>query len=206
MGKDKERKENQKTNRTLGEKENYKYREILETDTNKQVEMRFKKKRNEYLRWRRKLLETNLYSRNLIKGINTWAAPILRCLGRFLKWTKEKLKQMVQNTRNLALQKTLYLRDDTERQFKEHPKRETESLLRTAQNITRTNYIKTKIDNPQQNGMCRLYGDKDEAINLIIRKCSKLAHWVYKSKHDGVGKVIHKELCKKVKFDYTTDW
>ena len=28
----------------------------------------------------------------------------------------------------------------------------------------------------------------------------------YKTRHDSVGKVIHWQLCKKLKFDYTTKW
>ena len=56
--------------RTLGENENYKYLGVLEADTIKQVEMK-DKIRKEYLRGTRKLLETKLSSRNLIKGINT---------------------------------------------------------------------------------------------------------------------------------------
>ena len=56
--------------RTLGEEETYKYLGILEADTIEQVEMK-DKIRKEYL-WRtRKLLETKLSRRNLIKGINT---------------------------------------------------------------------------------------------------------------------------------------
>ena len=62
--------------RTLGEKETYKYSGILEADTIKQVKMKEKIKK-EYLRRTRKLLETNLCSRNLIKGINTWAVRSL---------------------------------------------------------------------------------------------------------------------------------
>ena len=52
--------------RTLGEKETYKYLGILEADTIKQVEMKEKIKK-EYLRRTRKLLQTKLCSRNLIK-------------------------------------------------------------------------------------------------------------------------------------------
>ena len=62
--------------RTIGEKEMYKYLGILEADTIKQVEMKEKKKK-EYQRKTRKLLETKLCSRNLIKGINTCAVPSL---------------------------------------------------------------------------------------------------------------------------------
>ena len=64
-------------------------------------------------------------------------------------------------------------------------KRETESLLIAAQdNAIRTNHIKARIDKTQQNSKCRLCGDRDEAINLIISECSKLARKEYKARHD----------------------
>ena len=40
-------------------------------------------------------------------------------------------------------------------------------------------------------------------INHMINECSKLAQKEYKTRHDWVGKVIHWELCKKLKFDHT---
>ena len=55
----------------------------------------------EYLRTTRKLLESKLYSRNLIKGINTWAVFLERYSGPFLKWAREELQQMDQRTRKL---------------------------------------------------------------------------------------------------------
>ena len=70
--------------RTLGEKETFKYLGILESDTIKQVEMKDKIK-EEYLRRTRKLLETKLSCRNLIKGINTWAVSRVRYSGPFVK-------------------------------------------------------------------------------------------------------------------------
>ena len=86
-------------------------------------------------------------------------------------------------------------------------KRETESLLIAAQdNAIRTNHIKAKIDKTQQNSKCRLCGDRDETINHIISECSKLAQWEYKARHDWVGKVIHREMCKKFIFDHTNKW
>ena len=83
---------NQDKIRTLGENETYKYLDILEADTIKQVEMKDKIQKE----YRRKLLETNLSSRNLIKGINTWAVPLVRYSGSFLKWTRDKVKQIDQ--------------------------------------------------------------------------------------------------------------
>ena len=74
---------NQENIRTFREQETYKYLGILEPDTSKQMEM--KEKKIKYLRRPRKLLKTKLYSRNLIKGINTWAVPFVRYSGPFLK-------------------------------------------------------------------------------------------------------------------------
>ena len=75
---------NQDKIRTLGENETYKYLGNLGADTIKQVEMKDRIKKG-YLRKTRKLLETKLSSRNLIKGINTWAATLMRYSGPFLK-------------------------------------------------------------------------------------------------------------------------
>ena len=64
---------NQEKIRTLGKEETYEFLGILEIDIIKQVEIKEKIKK-EYP-WRtRKLLETKLFSRNFIKGINPWAA------------------------------------------------------------------------------------------------------------------------------------
>ena len=48
-------------------------------------------------------------------------------------------------------------------------KRETESLLIAAQiNAIRTNYIKAKIDDKQQNNRCSLYGDRNKNKKGLI--------------------------------------
>ena len=108
---------NQEKIRTLGENETYKYLGILEADTIKQVEMKDKIQK-EYLRRTRKLLETKHSNRNLIKGINTWAVPLVRYSGPFLKWTTDELKQMDQRTRKLmTLHKALPPRDDVDRLY-----------------------------------------------------------------------------------------
>ena len=83
---------NQEKIRMRGEKETYKYLGILEADTIKEAEK--EKIKKEYLRRTRKLFETKLYCRNLIKGINTWVVPLKRYSQPFLKWTREELKQM----------------------------------------------------------------------------------------------------------------
>ena len=60
----------------------YIYLGILEVDTIKQIEMKEKAAQ-------RKLLEINLYSRNPIKGINTWACTPYKLFGIILKMNKE---------------------------------------------------------------------------------------------------------------------
>ena len=108
---------NQDKIRTLGENETYKYLGILGADTIKQVEMKDKIKK-EYLRRTRKLLETKLSSRNLVKGIDTWTVPLVRYSGPFLKWTRDELKQMDQRTRKLmTMHKALHPRDDVDRLY-----------------------------------------------------------------------------------------
>ena len=73
---------------------------------------------NEYLRTARELLETKLYRRNLIKGINTWAVPLVRYSGPSLKWTSVELYQIDQRTRKLiTMHKSLHPRDDKERLY-----------------------------------------------------------------------------------------
>ena len=62
--------------RTLKEKETYKCFGNLEADAIKQVQMK-DMIREEYLRRTRKLLDKKLSSRNLIKGINTWAVSLV---------------------------------------------------------------------------------------------------------------------------------
>ena len=60
-----------------------------------------------------RLFETKLYSWNLVKDINTWALPLVRNSGAFLKRTIEELKQMDQRTRKLMTKcKALHPRDD----------------------------------------------------------------------------------------------
>ena len=103
--------------KTLAENETYKYLGILEADTIKQVEMKDKIQK-EYLRRTRKLPQTKLSCRKLIKVINTWAVPLVRYSGPFLKWTRDVLKEMDQRTRKLmTMHKALHPREDFNRLY-----------------------------------------------------------------------------------------
>ena len=91
--------------------------------------------------------------------------------------------------------------------WRRNPQSENESILIAAQNIDlRINYIKVKNWNTQINGKCRFRGHRDETVNLIISECSKLSQKEYKTTHDWVGKVIHWELCKRLKLYHTHKW
>ena len=108
-------------------------------------------------------------------------------ISRKQKWEEKQLYGRFKKLINtISLEKTwTWLR-------KGNLKRETESILIAAQNnAIRTNHIKARIDNTQQNSKCRLCGDRDETISHIISECSKLAQKEYKTRYDLVGKVIH---------------
>ena len=91
---------NQEEIRTFGEKKTYEYLEIMEADTIKKVEIKEKKIKKAYLRRTRRLPETKVYYRNLIRGINTWAVPLVRYSGLFLKWIREDLKKCTREQEN----------------------------------------------------------------------------------------------------------
>ena len=50
------------------------------------------------------------------------------------------------------------------------------------------------------------YGDWNETINLIISEYSKLGKNQYKTIHDWLEKMIHRELRKKLEFNHTVKW
>ena len=102
---------------TIVENKTNKYLGILEADTIKQVEMKDKIQK-EYLSITRKLPETKLSCRNLIKVINTWAVPLVIYSGPGLKWTRDELKEMDQRTRKLmTMHKALHPWDDVDRLY-----------------------------------------------------------------------------------------
>ena len=89
----------------------------MDAETIKQVEMKDKIQK-EYVRRTRKLLETKLSSRNLMRRINTWDVPLVRYSGPFLKWTIDELKQVDHRTRKvMTMQKALHLWDDVDRLY-----------------------------------------------------------------------------------------
>ena len=118
------------------------------------------------------------------------------------KWEEKQLYERFKwLINNISLEKTLtWIR-------KGNFKKETESLPIAAQNYAiRIKHIKARIDKTQQNSKCKLCGDRDEIINLIISEYSKLEPKEYKTRHDWVVKVTHCEMCKKENFDHMNKW
>ena len=58
----------------------------------------------------------------------------------------------------------------------------------------------------QKNNIYRLCGDRDKTINHVISECRKLRQKQYKTRYDWMERVIHWELCKKLKFNQTIKW
>ncbi len=52
----------------------------------------------------------------------------------------------------------------------------------------------------------RGYEERDEKAHHIKSGCGKLAQKENKITHDWVEKVIHWELCSRLKLDHTTEW
>ena len=46
----------------------------------------------------------------------------------------------------------------------------------------------------------RLDGERDETVNYIISECNKQTQKLYQNKYEWLEKIIHLELCKKMKF------
>ena len=54
-----------------------------------------------------------------------------------------------------------------------------------------------------KNTLCR---ELDETINYKVIEYCKLSQKQHNTRHDRVGKVIHWEMCKRMKFDHTTKY
>ena len=246
----------------------------MESTTIKQLEIKEKFLKKDYLRQTRKLLKTKFGGRNIARRTNNSSISLVRYRGNFLECTKEELQQMDQRTRELiTTRESLYQRDDidklyvsrkergrglacledsldssirrlvdyikkskrriiTQKKHKDqkkknwekeivrktnvstfqtdeisHQKRETEPFLIAIQdNVIVISYVKTKLDKTQQNSNFKLYGDRKEIINHIIRESSALAQNSTKLDAANWRKGVQREFCKKLEFDHSTKW
>ena len=191
---------NQNKIRTLAENETYKYLGILEADTIKQVEMK-NKIQKEYLRRTRKLLDTKLSSRNLIKGINTWAVSLVRYSGPFLKRAREELRQMDQRTRKLmTMHKALHLKDDVDRLYV--PRKEGGRGLASIEDSVDTSIqrLEDYIENHERGLITAIRNNTDNTIDNKMTKTRK-QKWEEKQ-HQG----RFKRLINNISHDRIWTW
>ena len=189
---------NQDKIKTLTENETYKYLRIL--DTIKQVEMK-NKIQKEYLRRTRKLLETKLNSRNLIKGINTWAVRLVRYSGPFLKWTRDELRQMDQRTRKLmTMHKALHPRDDVDRLYV--PRKEGGRGLTSIEDSVDTSIqrLEDYIEKHERGLITAIRNNTDNTIDSRMTKTRK-QKWEGKQLHG-----CFKRLINNIPHDKTWTW
>ena len=87
------------------------------------------------------------------------------------------------------------------------PKRETESLsLAVQEQAIRTNSIRAYIDKSQEQGKCRMCGERDETVSHLVGERSKLAQREYKGTHDWVGRRVLWEVCKIYGIEVRDKW
>ena len=103
--------------KSLKEGEGYKYLGILQIDEVQEKEMK-RNVSNEYKRRVGKILETKLNGGNIIKGINSWAIPVLRYSAAFINWTKTELQWVDRRTRKLlTMHNGLHPRSNVDRTY-----------------------------------------------------------------------------------------
>ena len=98
--------------KSLQEGESYKYFGSLETDKFYEEKMRLNVSK-EYIRRLRKTLKSELNSRNLVRGVNTWVVSLLRYSAAFVSWRKSELQTEDRKTRKLfTIYGALYAKSD----------------------------------------------------------------------------------------------
>ena len=155
----------------------------------------------EYLRRTRKLLETKLSSRNLIKGINTWAVILVRYSGPFLKWTRDELGQMDQRTRKLMnTHKVSYPRDDVDRLYM--PRKDGRSGLASIEDSVDTSIqrLEDYIGKHERGLITAIRNNTDNTVDNRMTKTRK---------QKLEGKQLHgrfKPLINHISHDKTWTW
>ena len=145
----------------------------------------------EYLRRTRKLIETKLYSRNLIKGMNIWALHLIRYSGPFFKWTRDELRQMDQRTRKLmTMHKALYPRDDVDRLY--IPGKEGGRGLASIKDCVDTSIqrLEDYIEKHERGLITALRNNTDNTIDKRMTKTRK-QKWEGKQPHGRFKRLIN---------------
>ena len=86
--------------KSLQEGESYKYLGILEADKFLEKKMKLNVSK-EYIRRLRNVLKSKLTDGNLVRGVNTWVASLLRYSAAFATWGKRELQAIDEKTSKL---------------------------------------------------------------------------------------------------------
>ena len=75
---------------------------------------------------------------------------------------------------------------------------QTEAMICAAQEqVLRTNHTRNKIDKTLANPLCRIYGERGETVQHIIRERKNLAQRECKRRPVTIAKLVHWKLCEK---------
>ena len=103
--------------KSLQEGESYKYLGIIEADQFLEEKMKLIVSK-EYIRRLRKVLKSKLNGGNLVRGVNTWAVPLLRYSAAFVSWRKSELQAIDRKTRKLfTIYGALHPKSDVDRLY-----------------------------------------------------------------------------------------
>ena len=103
--------------KSLQEGESYKYLRILEADKFLEEKMTLNVSK-EYIRRLRKVLKSKLNDGNLVRGVNTWAVPLIRYSAAFVSWRKSELQAIDRKTREMfTMYEALNPKSDVDRLY-----------------------------------------------------------------------------------------
>ena len=86
--------------KSLQEGESYKYLGILESDKFLEEKIKLNVSK-EHISRLRNVLKSKLNGGNLVRGVNTWAVPLLRYSAAFVSWGKSEMQAIDRKARKL---------------------------------------------------------------------------------------------------------
>ena len=116
----------------------------------------------EYFRWLKNVFNSKLNVGNLVQGVNTWAASVLRYSAAFVSWRKCELQAADRKTRkSFTIYGGLHRKSDVDRLYR--PGKDGRKGLIATEDCVET--------------VCK---NADESIDHVFSDCNKLAQKDYK--------------------------
>ncbi|KAF2890058.1 hypothetical protein ILUMI_16115 [Ignelater luminosus] len=191
--------------------------------------------RREYIKRVRKVLKSELNSKNRMLAIGEIAVPVLQYSFGVVNWKIKELENIDRQTRKmLTTYKMHHPKADVDRLYtsrkdggrglmqQEHLmdkeqtyewlhkgelKGETESLIIVAQDqAINTRYHKKNILRQNVNSKCRLREEYEETTEHIKAGCTILAKHEYIKRHDQVCRNLHYNICKEYGIKVGKKW